>query len=616
MTTITSLSTLVHTSLNKLAIVEEGNTIPSVEQVKRWHENNFRICISANSEIFEGNIQRIPSLQFAAYNDILSFMVNDSNFKYPVYVSVSDITHFERREEVAVPLTSEMTKELIFLKSGQEKFKVDYELLRRKIPYFRDLFEFQTLFGEKSPNDEIDLSSSLSPNQLKLILEYVYGILDLDLLSGSDVIDLFKTAGFLSLKELQDELKSRYHFIDQISEGSPQLTLQCRKLPLSSIHYQPSAYSEALGIYGILSALEWALDLKVTVNKLYICDINDEDLSILVEYLKGKETQIESLTIEHNNAFFYLTDESAPLFEPLLKELPSLKEFVMQNQKIGDKSLIAIGRALITHDNLEKLELTNSMLVKDKNSRNFSSQAFDLFTEQLAENHILKSLSLKNSVRGQSLQKNGRYVNALSRNTSLEHLCLENIGLEDSGAAGLAVVIQHNPHLKTMNLRGSAITELGIKELKAALATHPSLTDVSLFDKWCSFFYPSRNLVQEREEEKRSQRMRQENTKMLSEFVSMIPNSNLALTEAENRWEVIGRAQYKSGFLEMQTAIALSNTIEKLLKSDPKKRLVFPTESRDPKNRGQYRVIISDTLVNTISLEMKKYDEGRPSVFE
>ena len=55
-------------------------------------------------------------------------MVNDSNFKYPVYVSVSDITHFERREEVAVPLTSEMTKELIFLKSGQEKFKVDYEL--------------------------------------------------------------------------------------------------------------------------------------------------------------------------------------------------------------------------------------------------------------------------------------------------------------------------------------------------------------------------------------------------------------------------------------------------------------------------------------------------------
>ena len=255
------------------------------------------------------------------------------------------------------------------------------------------------------------------------------------------------------------------------------------------------------------------------------------------------------------------------------------------------------------------------MLVKDKNSRNFSSQAFDLFTEQLAENHILKSLSLKNSVRGQSLQKNGRYVNALSRNTSLEHLCLENIGMEDSGAAGLAVVIQNNLHLKTVDLRDSAITELGIKELKAALATHPSLTDVSLSSK-CSFFCPSRNLVEEREEEKRSQRMRQENTKMLSEFVSMIPNSNLALTEAENRWEAIEKAQYKSGLLKRQEAIALSNKIEKLLKSDPEKELVFPTESRDPKNRGQYRVIISDTLVNSISLEMKKYDQGRPSVFD
>ena len=602
MTTITSLSTPVHTSLNKLAIVEEGNTIPSVEQVKRWHENKFRICISTKDYgFFEGDVQDT----FAS-----SFRINDSNFKSPVQVSVLNVTYFERKEEVAVPLTSEMTKELIFLKSGQEKFKVDYELLRRKVPYFRDLFEFQTLSDQKLPNDEIDLSSSLPPNQLKLILEYVYGILDLDLLSGSDIIDLFKTAGFLFIKELQDELKIRYHFIDQLSKGSPQLNLQCRKEPRCSVHYQPCEYERALGIYGIFSALEWAHDLKVTVNKLYICDINDEDLSILVEYLKGKENQIESLTIERKNAFFYLTDESAPLFEPLLKELPSLKEFVMEDQKIGDKSLIAIGRALTNHDNLEKLELRYGR-------QNFSGQALDVFTEQLAENHTLKSLSLKGSVDGKSLQENGRYVDALSRNTSLEHLCLEDIGLEDSGAAGLAVVIQHNPHLKTMNLRGSAITEIGKKELKAALATHPSLTDVSLSAKH-SFFSPSRNLVQEREEEKRSQRMRQENMKMLSEFVSMIPNSNLALTETENRWEVIGigRVQYKSGFLDMQTAIALSNTIEKLLKSDPKKELVFPTESRDPKNRGQYRVIISDTLVNTISLEMKKYDEGRPSVFE
>jgi len=588
MTTITSLSTPVHTSLNKLTTVEEGDTIPSVEQVKRWYENRSRICISTKDyEIFEGDVQdTLPSIKFSSF-----LMINDSNFKSSVQVSVPNVAHFERKEEVAVSLTSEMTKELIFLKSGQEKFKIDYELLRRKVPYFRDLFEFQILSGEKLPNDEIDLSSSLSPNQLNLILKYVYEILDLHLLSGSDIIDLFKTAGFLSIKELQDELKIRYHFIDQISKGSPQLNLQCRKEPLcSSIHFQSSAYGEALGIYGILRALEWARDLKVMVNKLYIRDMKDEDLSILVEYLKEKETQIESLTIKYQNAFFYLTDESAPLLESLLKELASLKEFVMEDQKIGDKSLIAIGRALTNHDNLEKLKLTSR-------KGNFSGQALDVFTEQLAENHTLKSLSLKNSVNGKSLQKNGRYVNALSRNTSLKHLCLENIGLRDSGAAGLAVVIQNNLHLKTVNLKHSAITEIGIKELKAALATHPSLTKVSLSGKYLS---PSRNLVQEREEEKRSQRMRQKNTKMLSEFVSMISNSNLALTEEENRWEVIEEDKYKSGLLEMQKAIALSNTIEKLLKSDPDKKLVFVALSRDPKNAGKYRVIISNTLVNSI----------------
>ena len=89
-------------------------------------------------------------------------------------------------------------------------------------PPILDLFEFQKLFDKKSPNDEIDLSLLLLPNQLKLILEYVYGILDLDLLSGSEYIDLFKTAGFFSIKELQDELKRRYAFIDQISKGSHQ----------------------------------------------------------------------------------------------------------------------------------------------------------------------------------------------------------------------------------------------------------------------------------------------------------------------------------------------------------------------------------------------------------
>ena len=53
--------------------------------------------------------------------------------------------------------------------------------------------------------------------------------------------------------------------------------------------------------------------MKRSSNERYIRDMKDEDLSILVEYLKGKETQIESLTIEYENALFYLTDESAPL---------------------------------------------------------------------------------------------------------------------------------------------------------------------------------------------------------------------------------------------------------------------------------------------------------------
>ena len=165
-------------------------------------------------------------------------------------------------------------------------------------------------------------------------------------------------------------------------------------------------------------------------------------------------------------------------------------------------------------------------------------------------------------------------------------------------------------------MKHSAITKIGIKELKAALATHPSLTDVSLSGKYS--YQSFCNLVQEREMEKektmRLQQMRQEEVKMLSKAVSMIPNSNLALTEVENRWEIVKEPeafgvpyQYKSETFEHgNLAMALSNKIEKLLKSDPGKSLYFLQNLEIQRIEGNTESSYAITLANSIGWEIKK----------
>lgn len=432
------------------------NSKPSLEQVYEWLYNKSFIDIStAAMPSIRGRIKMIgPYVSLEDGNALI--LIAGSN-EFGIYVS--DITSFK----VEIPVVLQTEDELLLI-SGEEKYIINRKLLERKIPYFQKMKEFQ-----EAKQSEIDLSLSISPNQLKLIREYFEGMKQIDpSLTQSDAVDLFMAADFLCIEELKIALLAQVPITQQVNsllnEGLTELTLECRKVSFAA-KSQPS-----LGIEGIIGMLQLADNLNVKIEKLSILNINDEELSVLVDYLNGN-AHIKSLNISWSIRLVseHLTDKCAPLFATLIQGLPVLKELKISDAGIGDKSLKSIAMALENNTTIEKVVLSCNQ---------FSSEGFDGLTETLIRNQTLKSLNLTACGLGFELKSNGQYVKALSKNTSLQHLYLGNNGIYDAGASGLATVIKENEHLKTIDLWGNRITLEGREQLKEALVVNPALANI------------------------------------------------------------------------------------------------------------------------------------------
>jgi len=144
------------------------------------------------------------------------------------------------------------------------------------------------------------------------------------------------------------------------------------------------------------------------------------------------------------------------------------KKINLSGQSLGDGDLDVLVQVLQKSKVLVDLNLMlNQITLADAK-----------FTDALAENRTLKTLSLYNNQIGKKGAK--LLADALAANSTLEQLFLEGNQVGDEGAKSLAQAVMTNTGLEVLILRGNGIGDAGASDLATSFLFNKSLRVVLL----------------------------------------------------------------------------------------------------------------------------------------
>lgn len=499
-------------------VIKEGAT-PCLKQINKWFQNSFTINVIeklGGTEV-KGRITRINT---HSSTDAVLWVENHS---FGIYVS--NIKHFnvEETEEVPFPIVLDPNSELatkiqtVRLVSEGGMFLVNQEKLCQAVPYFKAMFQIGL---KESIAHEMDVTASMSTEQLKLIFQFIEGQLQIN---APNCIELFILSNTLMIDRLNSQIREYLiqnltreeieslksntdnpYLLEFLEDINNQIINLYNKEPLSVVGQElnrllkggnslknvtefnfefrkcpysrwaplcpAEPYLKSEGIIDLSRIIEifGGMLESVTISK-----VNDSDLPPLVEYLK-ENPQIQSLTINWNtlrNRYEGLTDKVAYRLAETIRALPSLRTLKIRDHRIGDEGIKQIADAIETNTSIEVLDLSCNLI---------TSIGFNYLTEKLLNNKFVRTLHLSACAIGVNLKSDGAYVQALSRNRTLKALYIQNNAIDDEGGAGIAKIIESNTSLEEIKMGWNRITLEGRKKIAAALLHNNTLKEVEI----------------------------------------------------------------------------------------------------------------------------------------
>ncbi|XP_021365221.1 serine/arginine repetitive matrix protein 2-like isoform X2 [Mizuhopecten yessoensis] len=207
------------------------------------------------------------------------------------------------------------------------------------------------------------------------------------------------------------------------------------------------------------------------------CGIDDDKFDKIVDSIESTESDIKMLNLNLNK----LGDSAAADIADMLGEKSSVEILLIHGNPLGDKGVKNLVMGILDigdSDDDDKGEVNLREL--DLGDTNMGDSGMSRVAIFLEKNTTLKTLNL-NGNKAVTVEGWQRLGKALKKNKTLHTLSLDFNNIGDEGIAAVVEGLRTNVTLQTLELEDVGITKKGGKMLRDLVKDNPTILEVTIF---------------------------------------------------------------------------------------------------------------------------------------